>query len=803
MATDITPARGLESRLVPTPAGVQLSLWQVPTFFSGLLVFLAVAAGVALRPARAVREFESDLARVRAALAQPGEPAQQIVALGESLVTRIPGEPQKAGEAHLLLGCLYARLGGPSTVRHEDFRIKAVKEFEQAEALGVSAVDLPRLQYQIGTLLCQGRGDLRRGIEYLNQSIAQGADDPAAGYGLLVAALLRLQPPDYEAALRANQKQLEATVSEATTAEVRFRRAQILIERGLRPEAIKVLDRIGPAAPLALRTAARSLQARCCMEEELWNMAVPLWQEVLANHMEPPGKRAHILYLLGQCTRKLDPPDDVRAAAAWEEAIKAGGDEGQAAALSLAELRLLGSDPAGALVCFAQALEKVHTAADYHNSLIPLARARLLFEQGCRLLREAHAFVQAQQIAELYKRIALPGHAQERHGEIADAWARDLEEQALHVDTGRSELEEQSRAQFRQAGMAYEQSARQRALAEQPDLFWRSATSFSRGGVPAEAVIVLQELVKLPLPPQRQAEGWFALGEAHQALGHRHEARQAFYKSIEVPTSPVASRARLQLAAAEIQQKNFDQAEAILQQNLRAAGTTPDREAHEKSLYLLGNLLYQRGDYLKASVILKEAVRQYPANTEGVATRAHLIDCYLKLAQETSGKLKNPEGYADVHAHLVRVHQDWLDKALEVYQKMTDWLDRSGHKPPPADAAVLKEVSFAVAQSRYDLGEFLEAQRLYQQLLQRYARQEPSLEACAKLYQCYGALSGQEKADALLGLRTAVETSLAELPTMPLEGFVGPHAVSREDWGRWLRRLQAFLPSIPPDTVTR
>jgi TolA-binding protein len=383
------------------------------------------------------------------------------------------------------------------------------------------------------------------------------------------------------------------------------------------------------------------------------------------------------------------------------------------------------------------------------------------------------------------------------------AWAKDLEQEAQNKGAAEELLQKQARVLLWEAGAAYARATRQRPVPEKADLLWRSAECFSQGGGPAQAVQMLEAFVKLPLPPQRQVEGWFALGEAHQALGHGLEARQAFYKSIEFPTSPVSAKARLELAAAEISQKNYDQAEAILQQNLRAAGTTPDREAHEMSLYLLGNLLYQRGDTLKASVLLKEAVRQYPANRGGVAARAHLIDCYLKLAQEAGAKLKSPEGYADVQAHLVRVRQEWLDKALEVYQKMSDWLSRTAYPVPPADAAVLKDVSFAVAQSRYDLGEFSEAHRLYQQLFQRYARQEPSLEACVKLYQCYGALSGQEKADALLGLRTVVETSLADLPTMPLEGFVGPHSISRDDWGRWLRRLQAFLASVPSENQAR
>jgi tetratricopeptide (TPR) repeat protein len=794
MTTKIAPGASMQWQTPAPPGSVPLPLWQVPTFFAGLIVFLAVAASIALRPAHAAREFERDLASVRAVLARPGESVQNSVTLAESLVVRVDAEPEKSGEAHFLLGSIYLRLA-VQPAAGEAFRSKALKELEQAEALGVSAGDLPRLQYQIGTLLCQGGGDLRRAIEYLNRSIAQGADDPVAGYGLLATTLLRLQPPDYDAALRANQKQLEATVNDEATAAVRFRRAEILIDHGMRAEAIRVLERIGPTAPPAVRLAARSLQARCCMDEELWNMAVPLWKEVLTSRQETPARRARVLYWLGVCERKLDPPDDAGAAAAWEEAMQAGGEEGQAAALSLAELRLGGPDPGTAVACFARALEKTKSAADYHNAFIDLEHARQLSEQGCRGLCDSRDYEHALEIAACFQKLAQPGQSRLCCGEISEAWARDLDEQALAADAGKKVLQEQARVRFRQAGAWYEQAARERPAPEQPDLLWRSATCYTKAGAAEPAQAVLEAFLKLPVPAPRQAEGWFALAEARKALGKGQEARQAFYKSIEVPTSPVAARARLQLAAAEIEQNNFDQAEAILQQNLRSADTTPDREAHENSLYLLGNLLYRRSDYLKASVTLMEAVRQYPANPDGLMARARLADCYLKLAQETNQKLKGTESYADVHAHLVRARQDWLEKALEVYQKLADWIDRMVKTPGPAEAALRKEAAFAVAQCRYDLGEFVEAQHLYKQLFQRYARQVESLNACAKWYECYRGISAQEKAVALPDLRAAVQSALDALPAMPGHDFVGPHAISREDWGHWLGRLQAFLAS--------
>src|SRR5437764_114076 len=88
---------------------------------------------------------------------------------------------------------------------------------------GVAGWDgLPHLQYALGKLLYQsGDGELPRAIDYLARSTAKGADDPAEGYGLLAQAYLRLRPPDLDAALAANQKQIDHSDDEVVLAPAR------------------------------------------------------------------------------------------------------------------------------------------------------------------------------------------------------------------------------------------------------------------------------------------------------------------------------------------------------------------------------------------------------------------------------------------------------------------------------------------------------------------------------------------------------------------------------------------------------
>ena len=138
-----------------------------------------------------------------------------------------------------------------------------------------------------------------------------------------------------------------------------------------------------------------------------------------------------------------------------------GGEEGQAAALGLGELRLRGDKPVAALEAFESALRGVSSAADYHNSLVELADVRTIFETGIAQFRQAGAYEDAVQFANLYEKVALPGVGQELAGQIAEAWARSLREQSQRTSNAETakRLEEEARQRFRQAGIALEASS--------------------------------------------------------------------------------------------------------------------------------------------------------------------------------------------------------------------------------------------------------------------------------------------------------------------------------------------------------
>ncbi len=285
------------------------------------------------------------------------------------------------------------------------------------------------LEFRLGCTLYQQGKDSKRGLDLMARSVDKGADRPAQGYGLLVAAYLGLPKPNLEAALAASQKQLELTddrnVQEMASA--RLTRGDLLLRKEQRQEALKELERIGPTAPRALRLKARLLQARVCEEEGLWNRVIPVWKELLKDADVVTGGKARVLYALGLAYLNGDPARPDQAMASWEEALALGGNDGEAAGIRLGEMRLYAGDSSGiqaALAIWTKVLTKVNNPSEYKIQTLDLTRAREIFENACRYFLEKQDYERTRQLADLYKKIAPPGVAEERVAQAAEGLAR-------------------------------------------------------------------------------------------------------------------------------------------------------------------------------------------------------------------------------------------------------------------------------------------------------------------------------------------------------------------------------------------
>src|SRR5262249_22749102 len=238
---------------------------------------------------------------IRDVLKQPHAPADRVLGLAETALAQTERFPAYVGETHFLLGSVYQRLAeeGPPERAPELYR-KARTHLERAEKLGVLEVDRHRLLYRLGKVWYHTGADLKHTIKYLSSSIETVVDeDRAEGYGLLAQAYLRLPTPDLDAALKANERQIEHTDDEEILVPARLLRADLLMRQKKYGEALKAFEGIASSAPRELRVRARVLEARCCQEERRWGKAVLCWNEVLQFPKDVPGGPGLIYYSLG------------------------------------------------------------------------------------------------------------------------------------------------------------------------------------------------------------------------------------------------------------------------------------------------------------------------------------------------------------------------------------------------------------------------------------------------------------------------------------------------------------------------
>jgi tetratricopeptide (TPR) repeat protein len=784
----------------PATPGVALRhLWQVPMFLVGVLALAGVCVARPTWREGDSRQFERDVAKVRKFGDQGNLDLAGALGLVDNLLARAEALPDRAGELYFLVGSCHIRAAEMTTGSESQDHARAARSyFHEAERLGVPIGDCDRLAYRLGKALFYTDADLPTVISYLDRSIASGADDPFVGYGLLVQAYLRLPSPDLPAALKANSAQLQVPlVDEERLAPVRLLRGELLLKLEKPEEARKVLASIGVGSPADVQARARYLRARSFQEESRWAEAVGLWREALDEKTGSPGERGVALYYFGVCCRHLDRLGE--AASAWDEcARQCTGDEACAAALGLADLRLLDRDPTPALEAFRRAVRDMKAPADWHNTLYELTPARELFERGCSVCRQSGNFDGSIQLSHLYERLAPPGAAHALRGQAAYEWGKAKLTQGALAPGGQDT--EDARALLRQAGDAYEQAAALVPMSEdQTGNLWLSANAFVEGQQPDRAVSVLDQLLKLSLPPARQGEAWYLLAEAQRALKNDAAAGAAYGECVQFDQTPFAFRARFHLAKAERTKGHIDEAKEALEQNLRflSLETSPDDEAMKATLFELADLQFQRQEYRRAAVHLEQAVNKYSVTAGGMAARYQLAECYLELAkQDVRNLMVNARMDAASREHFVRESQHHMTQAAEKYQELLQLLEKKA-----ADGALvgdetrlLPKAGLRAAECRFSLGEYVVARERYEQLAKRYGGRAEYLHALMGVARCYWS---EGKPDRAAKAREVIDTLRQALAAMDEKAFeTDPEGWNRQKWEQWLEEVSRRVPAL-------
>jgi tetratricopeptide (TPR) repeat protein len=522
---------------------------------------------------------------------------------------------------------------------------------------------------------------------------------------------------------------------------------------------------------------------------------VAAWQDVVKEG--GPEVRTRALYHLGLCHLHTEPADVSAAMAAWQEIDPECSDEAQAASLLLAELHLHKGEIDAALRELERALDKVKSADDYHNPLVPLSRVREFFELGQRQCMEGHLYDRGGPLMHLYRQVAEPGTAEERLGAIFETWAHELQSQPTPTNAADSaEQEKQIRNLFAQAGAAFKEVADVNTEAIEP--LWRSGNCFFFAKAYKDAAEVLTRFLRSGKAGEREAEAWFALAEANQALKQFDPASQAYRKCMEFPGSSFAARACYQLAVQAIALSRDDEAEQILTHFVNGAtGTRVEREVRRKALFTLGELLYKRLQFDKAEVHLANALGEYPNHPDALLVKDRLGDCKRRLAWNLYERERVGSISSKSSLHKQRLEK--LEEAGRVYDALGDELRNRESSLSEAERLLLRKARYAVADCLYERELFVHALHRYADCAKSYAGTKEGLLAYEKVMGCYRNVGDGERGEVADTAAAAIHVTVVRFQDIPDSAFPFPnHTYTKQHWQRLLEDSCSTFRLDPP-----
>jgi hypothetical protein len=766
-------------------------MWQVPLFFVGVVSVVTVILTRGLVAPDPVRKLHHQLTETRRLLHLRDADPEETLRQAQQVVDNLMYDPTRAPEAFYLLGSAHILMAERESgvVAIEHWR-EAKQNLQEAEERGLAGDDLNRQRYRLAKAVYHLGDNSTQMVERIKNNL-DGADDRAEALNLLTQAYLHTDPPNLKKALETNKLLREVPqVGEEVLGPAKLAGAKLLLQLNQREEARKTLEKIREQAPPSTLAEKNMLLAGLYQEERKWAEAAALWRAVLDERGAPQTEAGSVLYNLGYCYSRLDQP--AQAGETWSECLRRShGEEAQAAALALAELRLKETNPEKGVALLTEAVANVRKGDDWKNALVDLANVRELFEKAMSAYRKLHRYDLAVQTAELYERVAVAPQGQLRRAELNAEWARSLRERAQAIKDEAAKKKDETNAEelLRHAAEAHSEAAKLLSDKEKrADQEWLSAVCSYEGHDYPRAAAKLKVLVEsLKDNVDRQSEGWFLLGQTCRQLNDLKSA-EAAYKACAELGAAFTYRARYELAMLAIDARDIDGAVRLLEQNILLEIGVPDAEAQEKSRLALCALLYQSAasfapNYRRVVQYLEGHLDQLAVSPETVRARFQLADSHrLLAAQNQVNRTVAEKMNAEAQDHYLQVNRSSWKRAAEEFAKVEEQI-QDADKASLLSVKQQVDVPFRVAECYYNLGEYEKSLRIYESLAEKKSNSPLALRALSDSIRCYFALGDSKQ---MLKRAEEIQRLLAST-----EGLSDKE---REQWNAWLRLVTTQLP---------
>ncbi len=345
---------------------------------------------------------------------------------------------------------------------------------------------------------------------------------------------------------------------------------------------------------------------------------------------------------------------------------------------------------------------------------------------------------------------------------------------------------------YYRAGMAWARLAVQRFdTPHYPDDLWQAAEALLQARRYDLVLRVLAVYHRAVDPNPREVETAVLAATCHLAQQRPDQALKALQKVLhEVSNHPLLFSARLLGAEAHVQLDQWDQAQALLEENLYGGHLTPESVEWQQSLFQLGWLHYVQQQWEPAILRLEEAVSRYPQVPRALRARYQLAQAYYQNARQQRAVIDGLR-LASGRETAARKVSLQLQMARDHFQEVISQLHRRSTTkyPDPEEELIYLNSLFALAQIHRDLGHPDEAIATYLELTRVFGSWPAVLEAYVQLADVYRNLRRYREAKAAIA---QAQRALKQLPAQA--PFRQQTTRARQQWNDYLKWL---LQSIP------
>jgi tetratricopeptide (TPR) repeat protein len=454
--------------------------------------------------------------------------------------------------------------------------------------------------------------------------------------------------------------------------------------------------------------------------------------------------------------------------------------EGLAAALAEADLLRQQGDFDGALLGYRRVLESFKSVPVYRSAVLPLAKVREHMTAALKDFIDRRRFYEALALLDHFQPMFSRTEQLELRGGTLERWGNMLLIQASDASAEPNSQLSEGLQKLRAAGLAFEQLAELRfATRSYTTDLWHSAEDYFAGHSFTSTIRLLNKYLANE-PELRNAQALLRLGQAHLAIREFQQSIAAFEECIEFhPLDSSTFQARIDCAKAYWHQGDTGRAEQLLRENIAGSSLKPSSREWTDSLFELGMLLHETGQYEQAIITLEEAIERYPRDSQRLIAQYVLGESYRQWAQKHLGQAQQSRTAGERDKN-IKLANDRLTTALKQFEDVQVSITLRTHDlhSDPLLGAMLRNCYMLEGTVLFDLGRYKDAIEAYSNVASLYPDHPFVLETFVQIANCWRRLGQEVKA------RGAIQQAQIVLNGLPPQAdFASATALNREEWG--------------------